>query len=344
MKTLIHKDEAKKSFLALPFNDDQFRDFIEGLLGSPQTISKGIRGTFTVELEDLKNFHNLIDQRITQQNKGKLIQLKTKIYYSDDSSVLLGSYDELVTYNECKPLISNAVRMTWSYLIQFADKNIPEKQEIELMIIATPQDNMIEDDDITVFFPNYGKFVITIKHTARTWGTDMEGLITNKINSLLNPCSKFKEFIRKKNFQIGVSAGLLFLITSIVSIFLYTKSFNKNELENVMSFINSGFLIDEKINFILTYIAQNSQNIFFLKSLFFILVSTIIAIMIGTWIGMLADIKTKSFLLLTTASTKNREQQIKKDERKVIYFFVSIIVSIVTSVIANFIFGWIIKL
>jgi hypothetical protein len=158
--------DFQKGYLTLPFNENQFASFIKGLLGTPQTITKKIRGVFELHLKDLQNFHDLLTQRISQQNNGKLIQLKTQIYYSDESSIILSSYEELVTYNEVKPIVSEAVKMTWSYLIQFADKDFPEKQEIELMIISTPQRNIIEDDDIPVIFPTYGIFKITIQHTA----------------------------------------------------------------------------------------------------------------------------------------------------------------------------------
>jgi hypothetical protein len=42
-------------------------------------------------------------QRVSQQNDGVLIQFKSKIVYSDNSSVELTSIDELLTYNEIRP-------------------------------------------------------------------------------------------------------------------------------------------------------------------------------------------------------------------------------------------------
>lgn len=330
--------DFQKGYLTLPFNDEQFKEFIRGLLGTPQTITKRIKGNFEVHLKDLQNFHDLINQRITQQNNGKLVQLKTQIYYSDESSVLLSSYEELITYNEVKPVISEAVRMTWIYLIQFADKNVPEKQEIELMIVSTPQRNVIEDDDIPVIFPSYGQFRIIIKHTARTWGADIESLITNQINSILTPCSKIKEFIRRRSERIGLFTGLLFLISSLVGIFFYTQSFNINEIKNVTEFIKNTTVIDGKVDYLLNYLAQNNQNLFFLKSLLFIVISIFIAIILGVWVEAQADNKTKSYLILTREAKKNRDIQVKKSERKVYWFWASIAISILTGITANYLF------
>jgi hypothetical protein len=86
-KNKIQIKDIQKGYLTFPFDEGQFREFISGLLGKPQTITKRIKGVFEIHLKDLQNFHDLIDQRIIQQNDGKLIQLKTKIYYNDDGSV-----------------------------------------------------------------------------------------------------------------------------------------------------------------------------------------------------------------------------------------------------------------
>jgi disulfide bond formation protein DsbB len=266
--------------------------------------------------------------------------MKTQIYYTDESSVLLSSYEELVTYNEVKPVISEAVRMTWTYLIQFADKNVPEKQEIELMIISTPQRNVIEDDDIPVIFPIYGQFRLIIKHTARTWGADIESLITHQINSILTPCSNFRKFIRRRSERIGLFTGLLFLISSLIGIYFYTRSFNKNEINKVTNFVKKTKIIDGKVDYLLNYIAQNNQNLFFLKSLLFIVVSIFIAIILGVWVESQADNKTKSYLVLTREANKYRDIQVKKSERKVLWFWASIVISILTGVLSNYFFKW----
>lgn len=332
--------DFQSGYLTLPFNQEQFQSFIKGLLGTPQTITKRIKGNFEIHLKDLQNFHDLINQRITQQNSGKLVQLKTQIYYSDESSVILTSYEELVSYNEVKPVISEAVRMTWVYLIQFADKNVPEKQEIELMIVSSPQGNIIEDDDIPVFFPSFGQFRIIIKHTARTWGADIESLITHQINSILTPCVKLKDFIRKKSSTIGLLTGILFLISSLISIFISTTSFNVNEIKKVAQYTKEIKSADTKINYLLNYVAENSQNLFFLKSQLYIVISVFIAVLLGVWVASLANNKTRSYLVLTREAKKNRDKLVEKSKNKVYWFWVSIAISVLTGILSNYIFNW----
>jgi hypothetical protein len=340
IQALGEAQDLQKGYLTLPFNEKQFASFIKGLLGTPQTITKRIKGNFEIHLKDLQNFHDLLDQRIAQQNNGILIQLKTQIYYNDESSVILSSYEELITYNEVKPVISVAVRMTWSYLIQFADKEAPEKQEIEIMIVSSPPGNIIEDDDIPVIFPSFGLFKIIIKHTARSWGADIESLLTNQIESIITPCSKLKEFLRKKSSTIGILIAILFLISSLVGIYISTIVFNKTEVEKVTQFIKNSVDINSKTDYLLNYIAANAQNLFFLKSLLFVVVSVFIAIILGTWVDSLADNYTRSYLVMTREAKKNRDRLVEKSKRQFLLFWLSVFVSIVTSVIANFIFRW----
>lgn len=330
--------DFQKGYLTLPFDETQFASFIKGLLGTPQTITKKIKGNFEIHLKDLQNFHDLLDQRISQQNNGKLIQLKTQIYYSDESSVILSTYEELLTYNEVKPVVSEATRMTWTYLIQFADKAAPEKQEIELMIVSTPHRNVFEDDDIPVIFPSYGQFKVTIKHTARTWGADIESLLTNQIESLLIPCSKFKDYIRKKSSTIGILTSLLFFISSLTGVYLLTTRFNSNELEKVTKFIDNSKSINSKTDFLINYVASNSPNLFFLKSLLFVVISIFVAIVLGIWVDSMADNRVRSFLVLTREAKKQRDILVEKTKRKYIYFWISVGVSISTGIIANYIF------
>ena len=98
--------------VALPFNEDQFKDFIVSLLGKPQTISKHLRGNFSIDKNDLISIFEVINQRIYQQNNAKLIQFRASIYYSDNTLVTLNGFDHLVNYNEKLPLVSKAVHLT----------------------------------------------------------------------------------------------------------------------------------------------------------------------------------------------------------------------------------------
>jgi hypothetical protein len=204
--------------LTLPVEPDQLGLFISGLLGKPQTIGRLIRGPFEIKRADIENLHHLIEQRIASQNKATLVGFTAKIAYDDASSVLLNSFVQLQTYNEVKPLASTAIHLTWTYLIQFNNKSVPEKQQIELSIVAHDLDDEVEIDReivrrIMITRSGAGVMQLRISHTDRTWGADLDGLLTGHLKQLLVRLSGLKEFVAKRAVYVGFGVGFcLFII------------------------------------------------------------------------------------------------------------------------------------
>ncbi|MGN8070623.1 hypothetical protein [Mucilaginibacter sp. 22184] len=347
--TIINEDPSSepknfsKGFLALPFDNDQFKEFIVGLLGKPQTITKRISGNFEIHLKDLQSFYDLVIQRVSQQNNGKLIQFNIKIYFTDRSTVQLGSYHELVTYNEVKPIISEAVQLSWDFLIQFHDKTQPEKQSIELLIIATNK-LLEEDDSLSFLLPKRGEFKITIQHTARSWGSDMENMLSNQIESHLIKDNKYRKFIKKYSSKISIGFSALFFLSSIIGSFVITQGFINSELKKVQSFsLVKTHTVDQQLNFLTSYIASGVSTQHYFKVSIFLLISLLTSIGFGIWIDNTASNSIQpSFLVLTRKANEYKDETKKKLEKTWTVFFTSIFLGITTGVIANFIFKWLV--
>ena len=335
-----------KGYLTLPFEGEQFKNFIASLLGKPQSISKRISGTFEVQLSDLQSLHELVMQRVTQQNNGKLIQFTAKVYYTDESSVQLGSYEELVTYNEVKPIISEAVKLSWDFLIHFSDKEHPEKQVVEVLIASSVDRQTIESNDIPViiFRPN-GEFRINIEHTARSWGSDIESMLTNQVKSLIKKENKYKSFARRYSSQISLGFAALFFLSCIIGAFVITNRFINNQLETVSAFnADTANTTADKISFLTSYVASGISSQHYFQVGIFLLIALIIAIIFGVWIDETASkIKDPSFVVLTRKAKEYRDEIKEKMKRKWIWFFVSIGASVLTGIVANFIFKWLVE-
>jgi hypothetical protein len=175
---------------------------------------------------------------------------------------------------------------------------------------------------------------------ARSWGADIESLLTNQIESVIIQCSKFKEFIRKKSLRIGALTAILFSISSLVGLYISNSLFNQNEIERVTKFIKTNPEINGKIDFLLNHVAANGYNSFSLKSALFGVVSIFIAVILGIWVESLADNKTRSYLVLTREAKKQRDILTIKSKKQYYMFWVSILVSIITGIIANYIFNY----
>lgn len=330
----------QKGFLTLPFNEDQFKDFIVGLLGTPQTITKRVSGVFDLNIKDIQGFHDLILQRVGQQNEFKLLQMQAQIYYNDESSVLLSSYEELLTYNEIKPVVSQGIKMTWSLLIKFADKSVPEKQEIEVSIFASSLPNVIEDDFYSPgpIWLREGKFKIQIKHTARSWGSDIESLLTNQINSLLLNQSKWRSYFRKHSGVLGILSGLSFFLIVSYGIYVANRNYIASQLERSQGYISTPVLDVEKLNFFINLLASNTQSVLFFNSLCFMVISIFVAILLGTWITGQAANSPISYLTLTRESTKYRGESITRAKQRTLVFLLTLALNFILSIAASSVF------
>jgi hypothetical protein len=91
--------------ILIPCPQDEFASFLSGLLGKPQVAKGNFTGTFTVGLEELENFYHLLDQRVTEQNRGSLVQFTALISFDDGTSIELPSLADLKAYTEVRPSI-----------------------------------------------------------------------------------------------------------------------------------------------------------------------------------------------------------------------------------------------
>ena len=250
------EDDMNKLFpkspgqVILPFDEEHFKSFISGLLGHPQSISRTISGTFAIEIEDLKNLYYLIIQRVAQQNNGILLRFLTIIVFSDNSSVELNSLEALMTYNEVRPVIPRGLHMTWDFLVRFQDKEVAEKQSIDISFLTIDYERRklgrLFLDQANAHFgalyytklsemPSTGQGFANfrIEHTARTWGADLEALLSNHLNTLITEGSKLRVFLSKHRLAITLLTPFAFLLTVAVGAYF---SLSRIQTDRILAF------------------------------------------------------------------------------------------------------------
>lgn len=337
---------SENDIIEFKMGKKEFTSFIVDLLGKQQTISKIISGSFEIGLSDLCNIFNTINQRIEQQNKANLIQFRTKIIYDDESSVLLGSYDELNSYSEIKKLIPVSVHLEIEYLIQFQDKDKPERQEIEISFISNnfSQGRFIVYDDVPFKLINRdGIISLRIKHTARTWAADIESLISHVLSNLLKSESPIKKFIRKHRVKISSIVPLIFLLSIFICIYFTTNNYAlimKNNLSSNLNNIKGEniHIINKKLSYLGDFLASGQWSQYLFYSIIFIIISFITVIFLSFWISSSAHTKEPSLILITKEAEKYKEKLNNTLKKKWISFTFSLIISIGINVFANFLF------
>ncbi|WP_225182347.1 hypothetical protein [Pectobacterium aroidearum] len=328
----------------LPCEPKDFGDFISGLLGKPQTIEKDIYGVFSIEKNDIINTYHLIEQRINQQNDASLIQFTAKIFYNDSSSVQINSIDDFLTYNEIKKVICTSIELSWIYLINFKNKTSPEKQEITISF----GNNRYSDVYISTLPYSKKRIIIkngmsfSIRHTERTWGVDLESLIYNHLVNLVHPTNTYRDFIHTHHNKIGNTLAFFIFACSIISAYYTTINFIKNyalKIKEITASANSQDILLNKIDFLLEISATGAWPRHILSIVALIIFSLIISIIIGGWVSGKGESRLISWILLTEESKLARERYLKHQNRNIVLFFATAILSIAYGVLGNILYS-----
>jgi len=338
----------------LPCEPEHFRDFIAGLLGRPQTITRYLPGPYEVNRTDIESLYHLVDQRVSSQNDATLIQFTARIVYDDDSSVLLNSFTDFMHYNEVKPLISTDVHLGWTFLIKFRNKDFPEKQQIDVSF--TTDNSQLLTKKRAREFGAYGlsEFVpyvmrrvlnsisIRISHTDRTWGTDIEALLSGQLQHLKKKDRPLKAFAYDHSGVLSLFVGSGVFISALVAGFFITDTFIERYLAAAKilgsnTSLNFDSLV-KKIDFLMNIIASGLWTRYaFYVSGFFIL-AIIVAIFLAIIVSSYAETRRPSFVVLTKEAQENRDEATKRYESNWWKLTGSIIGSLIISVFGNYLF------
>lgn len=343
----LPKDEQPEEFgIVLPCSPRDFRDFVSGLLGKPQTITQVFDGPFDINKHDIENFYFLVVQRISQQNEGHLIQFTARIVYDDNSTVLLNSIDDFNSYNEIRDIASTGIHLSWTFLVKFQDRSVPEKQQIDVSIISEGSPRFLNDDSPAIFFHKVSQGIIAfrIQHTARTWGADIEALLSGHIETLIREVHPLKKFLSENDGWVGLFTGSALFLSAILSAFYITNNFLKecmSKASGLLTIVASDpEMVSKKINYLIEIMAAGMWSRYFFSIGSFVTAALFISILIGVWAGSSADNNEPSFVVLSRKAEKRKVALLKKNKSAWNQLILSLTVGVVTGVVGNFLFAY----
>lgn len=331
--------------IALPCSTEDFGKFIGSLLGKPQTITGAERGAFEVRREDIVNSFHLLNQRVHQQNDAQLIQFTVRLVFDDNSSVLLNSLEDFNSYSEVRPIVVTQAHLSWSFIVKFRDRNHPEKQEIDLSFLtAAPGAIVLGESDNAAFVPiarfvSGGHIAFRIRHTARTWGADIEGLLRGHAKHMVLPQAPAREFVQNHSGKIGVLVALLFFVGTIGACLFTAEHLAAAQLQLISDLVQTPNAIDLKLNKLLNLAAEGFWGKYFFSVLVFVIFSFVSSILIGIWAETSANTRRPSYILLTKKSEQNKTEQDKRYHFRWFSFIGSLVVSVATGIGSNILFS-----
>lgn len=192
MNEVIENGDGEKLSLTLPLKKKDLGDFISSLLGQQQSMERDLSVKFDIDHHWLINLHELIDQRIKQQQDGTMIEFIAIVHFDSGLSRSITAIEAFNGYNETKKDTAIAITMLWSYLIKFPGRSFPEKQEISfnarLKLPTNEERNRSIISVLTgggIYEKIYSNISYDISHTERTWGDDIDSLILNHVNTAI---------------------------------------------------------------------------------------------------------------------------------------------------------------
>lgn len=339
------RENEKVGYVQFPLTQKAFSNFVSKLLGEPQRVQGMISGAFVVDINGVEKLYTTIMQRINQQNRANLVEFISKIHFENDTNITIKGLEELKSYKNIENLEVVRLELTWTFLIQFEDKEAPEKQTIHVFFNINHIPKFIRSTLGFVSGRMGGGIGYEISYTARTWGVDIENLIRKAIESTFIQKNKVKEVVTKVQSIISVVIpiviyGIIFIINSF-----FVKSYLAGTEQNIVNQI-SNIDSSEQFSFLARYMGSVPWYQFTRYNDLFLILMLAICIIFGVCLDNILDdvLEEKCFIFLADSNQMTITQKMKKEYGKQkTRYIITLFANISCGVLANFVFQLILK-
>lgn len=226
-----HHSRTDSTQIAIPTDAQKLGEFIASLLGQPRIIEQRFRDRrFVIDTNWLLNLDQIIEQRLTAQNQGKLVSFCVRIYFANGKVLSLGSHQAFRSFNDLSNEIAVGLDLRWTHLIKFPLAELPEKQEIRFLAFtdrSIREFQSITKEQRKLFLSSNAEkesLSISIRSTNVTWGEDLHSQISKYILGRTESTPKWKTTIRgwRSTAAVPISAALsmmLLLVGVLASLF-----------------------------------------------------------------------------------------------------------------------------
>lgn len=338
--TDVIRIETADDVVTMPVDKKILGNFISGLLGQPQTLERQFQTAFSIDHAWLIHFCSLINQRISQQNSPEPLSFKANIYYENGVKRTVSSFAAFEHFAETQNIICKAVKISMSLLIQFSGKNIPEKQDLVFWFETSPNIEHYLGRFIGVAGKeSTGIIDVEIRHTERTWADDMFRLILEEINSIAVSENRLKKWLRTKVFPLY---SLIFPVVMLcmLGIGSWGKQKNADILKEKMDVLLKGNQfglpeLHEKMNVLLGYSYENNSQQFAGVAIF---IGLCLGMGIIFYIGTQLVKPSPSFVVMSKATEKYRDETLKSLQKKNYIFIGTMILTVALGLTSNFLY------
>ncbi|HBC3859298.1 TPA: hypothetical protein KD866_004765 [Vibrio parahaemolyticus] len=329
-----------EQFVQVPIKKKDFGDFITNLLGQPEIIRDRKIGTFDTNLEWFIHVHHLLDQKIKSQSHASLVDFSAVFNYRNAPERKLTSIDAFLHFSEAKIVRTKGVTLTWTYLVEFPNKPVPEKQEIRLTLLAErTQVVHIGGTGLTKQTTSTnGVASYEISHTQRTWGDDIQTIIDREVDSIFIEKTKSERLFQP---IVMFLAFAIFIAGFIAPEYIQQIIAEKQLAALFADYVKDGMqiqdlAIDDKLSLILGIV--DPSNDLAVKNSWYQVVSVIGGMILAGITLAIFEKEQPSFITVTNKDKQYRKSCIASSKSSFIKKVASIFVAIATSVAANYVY------
>lgn len=328
--SLTEDINSQDSYLRLSIPKERFGEFIGGLLDQPIEISRSSYREFDIDTAWVEQTIYLLKQRITQQNVSEIVSFSGSVGFEKGEVVKFRDLDTFLGYVPSAAKCSISVEFRVSYLVEFPNKIIPEKQSISV----GASDRDLKRDKGVRYSYDAGHIWYRIECTERTWGEDIEKILSDQIQAAIVQKGYAEELFERlkgyAGFLIGACAIFVPLALESFRVAQARESIPTPQFDETL---DPAQAISMVLEFFQSYL---DAGINFYHIMFYV-VFGLILILFGVYVAEVGDTKYK-FVSLTEKSKKNAAKMRRAQRRKPFDFLRDIAIGVVSSAIVSYIF------
>lgn len=329
--------------LVLPCSSDQFSAFVASLLGRPQELTGRRSGQYKVDKAEVMQLYHLITQRVAQQHNAKPLQFTARIQFDNGTSTLLNTVADFEAYHEVRSVQSIGLILSWTYVLQFPGAASPEKQEIEFAFVSEVPRLRISEAQSDVPDGQRGVVQYRIRHTARTWGADIEALLAHYIDNLIKPESSFRKFLRTQSGPIGLCFMVLMLAILIGGAGYVNSSVMDQQGALLAPALGPAVSPAEKLDGIIAFLSAGRDAVRSLYNTTFLILAVIGSVSAGAWVGVQAEKHPPADVILTKRSEEAHAKRQTAYDRSLRKLVISVGGALILAIAANAIYDYLVK-
>lgn len=367
---IIINDKDDNQPIQFHLTQSSFAEIVLNFLGKKQTLSYNLTDqNFKLERNDLEQFHFLLNDKLSKENTTKIAHLNCKIKYFDDTSREINSIEALNGFYETRNVLVKSVSLEWNIILNFPNAQSVENQVIELTFYTYDKDFLNGAVYLNIKHTNqsWGVEVLNL------FKDHIDTLIMKK-TKIVKAFDFLSDVISFRNFTLFIMMFLMFIVVitlikldekknvsefQLDSLKIIAENYNSNidnkqRIERLLSFyiISSKIKLDDyslfikspEINSLLLNFSKDlkEKDTNFLKNLIiYTLTSILVLILLKIYITYALEYYSqKAYILLSKKTENHYNNFLSKKNTYSFYSFTLVVISIITSVIASFIYTY----